>query len=76
MVTTICKQAGVENVNAHKFRHTLGTHLAQAGCNIVDVRDKLRHSSLSVTTMYTHSSPFQQISLTKSIETKILDIQE
>ena len=69
MVKMIGAKAGVTTkTNTHIYRHTLGTHLVQTGHTIVQVRDKLRHTSLTVTNMYTHSSPFEQMSLTKSID--------
>lgn len=73
LIKTIGEKAGVKTkTNTHIYRHTLATHLVQSGYSIVQVRDKLRHSSLTVTNMYTHSSPFEQMSLTKNIDTNIL----
>lgn len=66
-------KAGVQTkTNTHIFRHTLATHLIQAGYSIVQVRDKLRHSSVSITDLYTHSNPREQMTLTQNIDTKIL----
>ncbi len=68
-VKTIGANAGIsKKTNTHIYRHTLATHLIQSGCTIVQVRDKLRHSSLSVTNMYTHSNPFEQMVITKRID--------
>lgn len=73
MVKKIGANAGITvRTNTHIYRHTLATHLIQSGYTIVQVRDKLRHSSLTVTNMYTHSSPFELISLTRNMDTALL----
>lgn len=64
----IAKRAGIDkNVHAHLFRHSLATHLIQDGRNIVDVRDKLRHSNIAITSIYTHSNPDSLRAMTKSL---------
>jgi site-specific recombinase XerD len=52
---------------AHLMRHSLGTHLVMDGWNIVHVRDKLRHTNISVTSVYTHSNPETQLAMTDNI---------
>jgi site-specific recombinase XerD len=39
----------------HWMRHTHATHALQGGAELTAVRDNLRHSSLSTTSMYLHS---------------------
>lgn len=69
MVKEIAKAAGVTSkANAHIYRHTLATHLIQSGHSIVHVRDKLRHSSISITNQYTHSNPVDQMKITQDID--------
>jgi integrase len=46
---------GFGHVRLHDFRHFHGTELAAAGIPIPTVRDRLRHSDLRTTSIYTHS---------------------
>jgi hypothetical protein len=46
-----------QNVYAHLFRHSLATHLLEDWRTIVDVKQKLRHSNIVVTSGYVHSNP-------------------
>lgn len=46
-----------QNVYTHLFRHSLATHLLADGWTIVDVKQKLRHSNIAVTSVYVHSNP-------------------
>lgn len=46
-----------QNVYAHLFRHSLATHLLADGRSIVDVKQKLRHSNITITSIYVHSNP-------------------
>ena len=46
-----------QNVYAHLFRHSLATHLLEDWRTIVDVKQKLRHSNITVTSVYVHSNP-------------------
>ncbi len=72
-VKAIVKEAGVKTKgNIHAFRHSLGTHLVQNGYNLAQIRDKLRHSSITVTNFYLSCNPDEQINMTKDIDTKIL----
>lgn len=72
-VKAIVKSAGVKTKgNIHAFRHSLGTHLVQNGYNLAQIRDKLRHSSITVTNFYLSCNPDEQINMTKDIDTKIL----
>src|SRR5690606_29090686 len=65
--------AGItQNVYAHLFRHTLATHLLQDGRTIVDVKEKLRHSNISVTSIYVHSNPEAVKAQTKSLGSEFL----
>lgn len=69
MVKMIGAKAGItKSANTHIYRHTLATHLAQAGYPVVQIRDKLRHSSISVTNVYMHSSPFELRHLSRNID--------
>lgn len=43
-------------VTAHVFRHSFATHLVQRGVNLVQIQKLLGHSSLAVTSVYTHAT--------------------
>jgi integrase/recombinase XerD len=69
----IATRAGVEkNVYTHLLRHSLATHLVMDGWNIVHVREKLRHTNVSVTSIYTHSNPETLQTMTQKIGAELL----
>lgn len=54
--------AGCPLASAHWFRHSLATHLIEAGMPLAAVRDLLGHSSVAVTDRYLHGNPDQSAS--------------
>lgn len=58
IVKQAAKQAGIPgDVSAHWLRHSHASHALDRGANIALVRDTLGHSSLAVTSRYTHAKP-------------------
>ena len=55
--TTACLKAGIEDFHPHDLRHTCAAWLVQAGVNIREVAELLRHSDIQVTMRYAHLSP-------------------
>ncbi len=53
----------VGNVSAHWLRHSHASHALDRGANIALVRDTLGHSSLAVTSRYTHAKPNESSAL-------------
>ncbi len=53
----------VDNVSAHWLRHSHASHALDRGANIALVRDTLGHSSLAVTSRYTHAKPNESSAL-------------
>jgi integrase len=49
--------AGLPHVRWHDLRHTYGSWLAQSGQPMTAIRDLMGHSSLSVTSRYSHLAP-------------------
>ncbi len=57
-------RAGISgNVSAHWLRHSHASHALDRGANITLVRDTLGHSSLAVTSRYTHAKPNESSAL-------------
>lgn len=54
-----CLKVGIPREKAfpHALRHSFATHLLREGVNLREVMDLMRHSSLSVTTVYLHTNP-------------------
>ena len=50
------EKAGIPHVRFHDLRHTYASWLVQAGSGLTVVRDLLGHSSLAVTSRYSHLS--------------------
>jgi site-specific recombinase XerD len=47
--------AKLRRATPHWMRHTHATHALDAGAELTTVRDNLRHSSISTTSMYLHA---------------------
>lgn len=45
-------RAGVEPIGAHRLRHTAATRMLQAGANLIEVGQVLRHERLLTTAVY------------------------
>lgn len=56
IVKKYAKKAGInEQISFHWLRHSCASHLANSNIPLCQVRDLLRHSSISVTSQYVHS---------------------
>lgn len=48
-------KAGInKRVHPHVFRHSLATHMIENGAGLLEVKEQLRHKSISATVVYTH----------------------
>lgn len=64
IVREAARRAGiVGNVSPHWFRHSHASHALDRGASVALVRDTLGHSSLAVTSRYTHAKPDQSSAL-------------
>lgn len=50
-------RSGATRVRAHRLRHTYGTELAQAGVDLLVLRELMGHASPESTALYVHLSP-------------------
>jgi site-specific recombinase XerD len=61
-----CLELGLPVISSHGFRHSLGTHLHRAGCNIRYIQAIMGHESIAATQVYTEVNKFELV--------KILDV--
>ena len=55
LLKRLCKRVGLSsNIGLHHLRHSIATHLLQAGLPVEQVRDFLGHKALESTQIYTH----------------------
>ena len=64
IVKAAAVRAGISgNVSAHWLRHSHASHALDRGATIAVVRDTLGHSSLTITSRYTHAKPNESSAL-------------
>jgi len=64
IVRQAAQRAGIAgNVSPHWLRHSHATHALDRGATVTLVRDTLGHSTLAVTSMYTHARPTESSAL-------------
>jgi hypothetical protein len=51
-----CRNAGLENVTWHTFRHTFASSLNSGGADLVTVKELLGHSDIKTTMRYAHTN--------------------
>lgn len=52
-----CKAAGIADFTVHDMRHTFASWLVMEGVSLYEVRDLLRHRSITQTERYAHLAP-------------------
>jgi integrase len=51
-----CREAGITNFMFHDLRHTFGTRLADAGVDVLKIKELMRHVSIVTTMRYIHAT--------------------
>ena len=51
-----CQEAGITNFTFHDLRHTFGTRLADAGVDVVKIKELMGHASIVTTMRYIHAT--------------------
>jgi integrase len=54
--TAACREAGIANFTFHDLRHTFGTRLADAGVDVVKIKELMGHASIGTTMRYIHAT--------------------
>jgi integrase len=54
--TAACREAGITNFTFHDLRHTFGTRLADAGVDVVKIKELMGHASIMTTMRYIHAT--------------------
>ena len=54
--STACRQAGITDFRFHDLRHTFGTRLADAGVDVVKIKELMGHASIVTTMRYIHAT--------------------
>lgn len=50
IISRLGKKAGIDDLHPHMFRHGIAVDMLEKGCDMVQIKDKLRHRSISTTT--------------------------
>jgi integrase len=51
-----CRKAGITDFRFHDLRHTFGTRLADAGVDVVKIKELMGHASIVTTMRYIHAT--------------------
>lgn len=54
ILKTRAKLVGINDISAHKLRHSIATHLLQNGANLKAIQQFLGHENITTTEIYTH----------------------
>ena len=49
MITRLGRKIGINDLHPHSFRHGLAMDMLNSGCNMVQIKDTLRHSNINTT---------------------------
>ena len=55
-LSAACREAGITNFTFHDLRHTFGIRLADAGVDVVKIKELMGHASIVTTMRYIHAT--------------------
>ena len=55
-IASACREAGINDFRFHDLRHTFGTRLADAGVDVVKIKELMGHASIVTTMRYIHAT--------------------
>jgi integrase len=55
-LSAACREAGITDFRFHDLRHTFGTRLADAGVDVVKIKELMGHASIVTTMRYIHAT--------------------
>ena len=64
-----CREAGITNFTFHDLRHTFGTRLADAGVDVVKIKELMGHASIVTTMRYIHAPTKESVARSLSCQT-------
>lgn len=67
------ERSGIEKCTIYSFRHTFATRAAEAGIDLVTLKDLLGHSRLDMVTRYAHPTKEHQFNAIKKLESFVKD---
>ena len=65
-----CRNAEIDGVTWHTFRHTFALRLARAGAGLVTVKELLGHSTIAVTVRYANTHRDSKVRAVKPLSQK------
>jgi integrase len=66
--TKALEKEGIEDVRSHDLRHTFASRLVMSGVDMKTVQELLGHSSLTMTTRYSHLAPDHRMRAVKTLD--------
>ena len=54
--SAVCRKANITDFRFHDLRHTFGTRLADAGVDVVKIKELMGHASIVTTMRYIHAT--------------------
>ena len=64
----LLKRVGIEDFRFHDLRHCFASYLSMSGANQFDLKEAMRHKSLSMTNRYVHLMPSHQDGVIKRLD--------
>jgi len=63
-----CDKAKIPHIGWHKLRHTFGSQLANAGQELLDIKELMGHRDIKSTLIYTHLTPKRKVDAVAAVD--------